>query len=126
MQMRQHKCHTGILLMIDLTPIAELLEHMGVKHAPEQHLENGEVDGRYVTLRDPFGVYYILGTDNADKRDELTEEVQLIFLRVSDEKADHYAGSIGYRFKKSVPLPSDLGPISSVILEPKHPQNVAA
>jgi hypothetical protein len=122
--------------VIDLATIAELLDHLGVKHAPEQHFLNepDKVDGRYVTLRDPPGVYYILGTDN----DQLTSEVQLIFLEppfagdiglppeLSEEvraaitpRVDRYAGSIGYKVKKIEAIPSDKGSIPSAILEPR-------
>jgi hypothetical protein len=40
------------ILMIDLAPIAELLENMGIKHAPEQRfLDSPGIDGRYVCLK---------------------------------------------------------------------------
>jgi len=116
--------------MINLNPIAELLDHLGVKHAPEQYCtdEPHVLDGRYVTLLDPPAVYYILGTDNREPGKE-TEEVQLIFLdhigKLQENisgKVDHCAGSIGYRVKDRSFLPSDNGPIPSVILEPKFPQ----
>ena len=119
-----------------LAPIPELLEHLGVKHAPEQYCTEPPhtLDGRYVTLRDPPGVYYILGTDRTEN---FTAEVQLTFLeppfpgdvglppRLSEEvmaairpRVEHYAGSIGYRVKSISALPSDQGSVPNAILEP--------
>lgn len=122
--------------MIDLAPIAELLENMGIKHAPEQRfLDSPGIDGRYVCLKDPPGVYYLLGTDNQEDRIrsgiDLTEEVMIIFLSrfisnsqdtenicVDPRKIDEYAAAISYKIKEVRPLPSDNGEVLSFILEP--------
>lgn len=127
--------------MIDLSAVATKLEALGVKHAPEQSLTSPkaelslrwklvgghrrpedsskiDIDGRYVTLKDEPGVYYILGTDNAKVRRRLTKDVQLIFLLVPTQNVGRYAAAIGYRYKRSELLPSAEGYVYSVIMEP--------
>ena len=98
--------------------IAIKLEALGAKHAPVQcFTEPPRTEyGREVTLRDPPGVYYLLGTDNRDRRD-YADEVQLIFLGVPRD-VGRYAVAIGYAVVNSESLPSDNGPVPSAILWP--------
>jgi hypothetical protein len=67
--------HRKELRMPILDEAAGTLEALGFKHAPVQYLlchecgaSTRESDGRYVTMRDPPGVYYLRGDDNMDAR----------------------------------------------------------
>ncbi len=148
--------------MTDLRAIAKKLEDAGVKHAPEQQFapdDRGaetipgilnsrghkakpatDTDGRYVTLRDPPGVYYLFGADCG--KDEFgrtvpPHKVQIIFLGKQDPAsigkpaylnarqtcdaavaAGIYADLIGYGVEKIEGLISDQGSIPSAILAP--------
>lgn len=108
-----------------MTKIGSKLEAVGAVHAPEQRfIESDEIDGRYVTLKDPPGVYFILGTDNRDRfvsgSDWTRDSVQLIFLHTPMENVGRYAAAIGYRTREIKILPTVplSGSVPSVILEP--------
>ena len=104
--------------MATMETVRDRLEQLGVKHAPlQQFLNSDNVDGRYVTLIDPPGAYYILGDDNMPNREKREELIQLIFLGVPDD-SKRLAMQIGWRITNSAPLPSDQGPIPSVFLGP--------
>jgi hypothetical protein len=92
--------------MTDMEKAQARLEQLAVKHSPEQHLENGEVDCRYVTLLDEPGVYYLLDTDNGEKaRKPGVRTIQLVFLDVP-EHAVHYVEQLGagWRLDKVEPI----------------------
>ena len=77
-------------MMDTLEIAAKRLDALAVRHAPV------ECEGmRLVTLQDPPGVYYILGTDNMEQRSRADKRIQLIFLDVP-EMAEHFAIAIGY------------------------------
>ena len=91
------------------------LEKLGVNRAPIQHFtDTGAIHGRYVTLRDPAGVYYLLGTAPQTK-----DKIQLLFLGVP-EMADHFAEQIGWSVESKELLPgsTDKVQVHSAILEP--------
>lgn len=102
--------------MFTMADIARKLEKLGAARAPLRP-DGGEYLN-HILLGDPPGVYFILGTDNPDRREKLTSDVQLIFLRVPREQIGRYAVAIGYRVKSVEPLDSPEGPIPSAILEP--------
>jgi hypothetical protein len=114
--------------MIDLSSVVAKLEAAGARHAPLQRLLDAPhiVDGRYITLRDPPGVYFILGTDNPDQQDKITDRVQLTFLDVPYD-VGKFAMAIGYYVVGTERLPVfDYGgkphpthaPVPSAILAP--------
>lgn len=73
------------------------LEQLAVRHAPEQRFleDPDQIDGRYVTLRDPPGVYYILDTDNGGQAKlPGVRRIQLTFLEVP-QHAIHYVEQLG-------------------------------
>lgn len=108
--------------MSDLSKMGQVaikLEALGAKHAPLQHLEGTDtVDGRYVTLRDPPGVYYLLGTDNRP-RETQTYEVQLLFVGTAPDPRQ-YAAALRYCVDREELLPGSTPavPVHSVIMSP--------
>ena len=114
--------------MIDLSSVAAKLEAAGAKHAPLQRFIDPphDVDGRYITLRDPPAVYYLLGTDVKDPSGELADKVQLMFLDVPYD-VGKFATAIGYHVIETdrMPVFEAVGlphpthaPIPSAILAP--------
>lgn len=73
----------GIHLMHRLGKAEQTLQELGFKHAPIQGFCDVDgIDGRYITLQDPEGIYYILGVDNKQCKDAF----QVIFA--DDQKVD--------------------------------------
>jgi len=82
-----------------LETAARHLEAIGVKHAPEQAPGH-----RYVTLEDPRGTYYILGTDNMAERESGAHlGVQIVFMGVPAQ-VNEIARKIGFAVIESGPL----------------------
>jgi hypothetical protein len=100
------------------------LEKLGAKHAPIQRTIDDEgrqryVDGRFVIISDPVGVYFILGTDRDTNLKEPEKKVQLIFHGVPDTSEHLLEMLSGWKIAEKKELHSDLGPIQSVFLEPE-------
>lgn len=92
--------------------VQEQLEVIGIRHAPKQMTTERQVpDGRYVTMKDEPGIYYLLGIDiieNCNVRDtKMPDEfdynrLQLIFLGKADT-SEHLAEQIGWKVEEKVP-----------------------
>jgi hypothetical protein len=92
------------------------LEKLGAKHAPIQvGTEDGLVYGREVTLRDPPGAYFLLGTDVGL---DGAARVQLLFLGVPDTSDVLVEGVPGWRIVTKDEIPSPRGPVRTAIIEP--------
>jgi hypothetical protein len=95
-----------------LSAAVDRLDELGVKQAPLRRAETpgaGGVPARYVTLRDPPGVYYI-----AHKNEP---KIQLLFLAVPS-MADHFASLIDAKIVETELLrgSTEKIPVHSVIL----------
>ena len=127
--------------MIDFSDIVAALEAKGAVHAPEQGFLNSPgIDGRYLTLKDAPGIYYLLGTDNLHWRpDGPVEQVQVTFLGKQRSESigkppfltaeqvgvvltwvAPIALGAGYSVLRIEGLISDQGSIPSAILVPIH------
>lgn len=73
------------------------LIELAFKHAPLQQFEDhSDVDGRYVTVSDPPGAYYLLGIDcpGCDKLG-LQYEIQLMFWGIDPTDVDVICEALG-------------------------------
>lgn len=108
--------------MITMHKAEQALQAMGFRHAPVQnYLESPGVDGRFVTLLDPDGRYYLLGVDNGHRgvEREPPNTIQLMFFNVSNV-AGEVAAQIGWVVTKVEDLPVEFGErtMVSVIIAP--------
>lgn len=104
--------------MTDRLELARLeLEARGAKHAPIQRIAGdpfskikvegspraGDIDARYVTVKDGPGIYFLLGTDNGHQQGKLTDRIQIIFLDVPVDL--NLADGFGYCYSSMQRLP---------------------
>jgi hypothetical protein len=123
--------------MTSLDEASAKLEALGAKHMPVQYLVcekcgagTNKPDGRYVTLRDDPGVYYLRGDDNMASRIAVgkgaEERVQLLAM-FAELDAQKFADALGWVVESDSPMPGPDGKTmigSMAFLAPKREKDM--